>query len=80
MMNSPQKHVSVSAESLPLHSIGKRKSHKHVSISMISISALYDLCPVVSGWKKIISVAIWFGNMGRSGQSHLAAMETSGGF
>lgn len=80
MMNPTQKHVSVSAISFPLHSIGKRKSHKHVSISMILISAFYDLCPIVSRWKKIISAAIWFREMGRSGQSHLAAMETSGGF
>lgn len=54
MRNLTENHVSISAISLPLHCIGKRKSHEHVSILMILISAFYDLCPFVSRWKKII--------------------------
>lgn len=49
MMNPTQKHVRISEISLPLHSIGeKSKSHKHVNIAVILISAFYDLCLIVS--------------------------------
>lgn len=58
---------------------GKKKSHKRVSILMILISAFYDACPWVYDGKKIIFAAIRFREMGRSGQSHLAAIETRGG-
>lgn len=57
----------------------KKKSHKRVSLLMILISAFYDPCPWVYDGKKILLAAIWFREIGRSGQSHLAAIETSGG-
>lgn len=57
----------------------KKKSHKRVSILMILISAFYDPCPWLYDGKKILLAAIWFREIGRSGQSHLAAIETSGG-
>lgn len=68
---------SVSLSSVAL--VGGGKSHKRVSILMILISAFYDACPWVYDGKKIIFAAIWFREIGRSGQSHLAAIETRRG-
>lgn len=58
---------------------GAEKSHERVRILMTLISAFYDACPWALDGKKIIFAAIWFREIGRSGQSHLAAIETSGG-
>lgn len=78
-MNPSQEQVSISVMFLPLLSVGKKKNPTSMFTFHWSWSQYFMISVPFGVHEKIISATKWCREMGRSGQSHLAAMKPSGG-